>query len=1672
MLERPLAGRLRLPASVAAILLALALPGPGRAQDVDVLETPPAVAERIPVLVELAEPPAAVIYGRTLQENAGLPVAQARALAAAAARRQVALVRQAQSRFDAALASLPVATTEIYRVSKALDAIALIVDPAQVAALRKLPGVKSVRPLKEEFPTNSTSVPFLGAPQAWADTLGLGLNADGTGIRIGIIDTGIDYQHADFGGTGALADYQANNRTVAPDSYFPTAKVVGGWDFAGDAYSGSATPPAPDPDPMDCNGHGTHVAGTAAGFGVNPDGTSYAGPWGPSTPFGTLRIGPGTAPKAQLYALRVFGCGGGTNLTAQAIDWAVDPNGDDDLSDHLDVINMSLGSPFGGTSDASAAAAENAALAGVIVVTSAGNSGDTFYISGTPGSAGHAIATAAIGDPEVALSALKVTAPAAIAGGYSAGAASMGGPALANQTGQVVLADDGVAPGSDACTTLTVANAAAMVGKIALIDRGTCNFQHKVAVAQAAGAIGAIVVNNVSGDPIPIGMGATVGEPAITIPALLISLADGNAIKAQLGSGVTAVLAPVTGADSIAIFSSRGPRSSSPMRLKPDIAAPGLAITSAQTGVTCTSSATGCIVADATGYKAGGQTLILQGTSMASPHMAGIMALLRQLHPDWTVEELKALAMNNALHGPTLGGEGAGPKISPSRIGAGRVDVPLAATGQVLAFNADDPGLVSLSFDIEVMGTVTRTKKLRLVNTGTADQAYDLSIATVLDAPGVAFSLPGGSSVTVPAGGSLTIDVQMTGNAAQMDHAIDPSYPTGQVVTTPGSIANLYVPRQWATEEAGYVVLSQGGNTKLRVPVYVAPKPASQMSAPAVIATGGAPTGSTTLPLTGTDVCTGTLGAGPTCTGTFPNDVVSLVSPFELQVVSPLNPVAAPPYADLQYVGVAADSTRIWFGVSTWGDWSSPTDVSFTVYIDTNSDGTYDRQIFTTNTGRLARLFGASTQSDLDTFITGVFIPPGSISSVIAASTPSFVNRLSAASADTAVFNNNVLFFGATPAQLGLANTSSPFRYKVETCPGFAPLCQTLNGFHYDDAAGPFSWSGGARGLDFSNGTNLFFDLNGASLPVTWNTANMTANGSQGALLLHHHNQSGRRAEVVLLQGATSADLGVTLGIAPATPGIGQNVTFTVTVTNNGPSAATGVMVNDALPSGLTYVSDDGGGAYDPNLGQWAVGSLAASASATLHIVATVDTSSPLLNRAFVAGGTPLDPEPSNNQAEVTVLAPRSADLALSMVTSAPTVLVGNSVVFTLTVTNNGDDAAYGLNVNEAFPALPSLTPSSFTASRGSFNPATGLWNLANLAKGSTATLALTITAPNMAGALTNNGTAEGGDADPNTANNAASATVTVLSPATVSAIKSVSGSFVEGGTVTYTVVLSNSSSYAQQDNAGHELTDVLPSQLTLVSASATSGTAVATVATNTVTWDGSIPANGSVTVTIQATIKAGTATQTVTNQAALSYDADGNGANEAAATSTAPGGGATSFVVISPSSVGTHTKTVTGSFSRGGTVTYTVVISNPSGSAQLDNPGDEFTDVLPAQLVLVSASATSGTAVAGIPTRTVHWNGAIGAGGSVTITIVAKVDAAASGTISNQGTVFFDADGNGTNESSILTDDPGTATANDPTSFEVGAIASIPTLSEVGLAMLALLLASGALRMLRRRKA
>jgi uncharacterized repeat protein (TIGR01451 family) len=310
---------------------------------------------------------------------------------------------------------------------------------------------------------------------------------------------------------------------------------------------------------------------------------------------------------------------------------------------------------------------------------------------------------------------------------------------------------------------------------------------------------------------------------------------------------------------------------------------------------------------------------------------------------------------------------------------------------------------------------------------------------------------------------------------------------------------------------------------------------------------------------------------------------------------------------------------------------------------------------------------------------------------------------------------------------------------------------------------------------------------------------------------------------------------------------------------------------------------------------------------------------------------------------------------------------------------------------------------------------------------------------------------------------------------AIVTGSKTVSGTFSPGGTVTYTVTLNNNGGGAQADNTGNEFTDTLPASLTLVNATATSGTAAANVGTNTVTWNGGIAASGSVTITITATINAG-ATGTISNQGSISYDSNGDGTNDTAGVTNDPGTPAandpTSFGVTAGAAI-TGTKTETGTPAEGSNITYTVTLTNNGTAVQGDNPGNEFTDILPATLTLVSATANSGAAVASVGTNTVTWNGSIAVGGSVIITITAKVNTGAAGqTISNQGTFSYDSNADGTNDASGVTDNPATPAGGDPTAVTgQGPIVPIPTLSDLGLAALGLALTGAALLILRRRR-
>jgi subtilisin family serine protease len=1039
------------------------------------------------VMIELFDTPTSRVYAEALGNQTDRTAnPQRRASAQGAARSQMARIRGAQQRVLAHLGNFGQKAKVLYSVQTAYNGIAARIDASVLDELRAHGDVKGVYALPVHYIDNSSSVPFIKAASAWTATAG----NSGDGIKIAVIDTGIDYLHANFGGPGTAAAYAANNRAIIEPGTFPTAKVVGGMDFAGDAYTG-ANVPVPDPDPLDCFGHGSHVAGTAAGLGVNANGTTFLGPWDGSTPFASFSIGPGVAPRAQLYALKIFGCTGSTGLTTQAINWAVDPNGDGDPSDHLDVINMSLGSNFGTSTDASAAASSNAALAGVIVVTSAGNAGDTHYIVGSPSTSARAISVANIVDWGNQQAILTVNSPPAIAGNKAALPAAFN-PLVASTatvTGNVKLANDGSTapfPGSPVGTVGTTTDGCQafapgfFTGQIALVDRGGgCGFTFKVKNAQDAGATAVIVANNVAGT---ISMGGT--DPTITILSLSITLADGNAIKGQLGTGVNATLTINPLSDTVSGSTSRGARRND-NGVKPDISAPGTNIIS-------------------TGFSSGNLSATMSGTSMASPHVAGAMALLRQLHPTWSVEELKALVMNTANHDLFTGINGTGSKFGVARIGAGRIDLQDASNDEVVAYNDDASGGVGVSFGApEVAGTATLQRTVRVANKGGVDVSYNLAYVTLTDVPGVSYSFPDGPSINVPAGGSTTFTVQLDANAAAMKHVRDLT-----MAATQG--AN---PRYYMSEESGFVALTPDSGPALRVPLYAAPRPASNMSTTQnyVLFTG--PTGSTNVGLTGQDVNTG---------AAFPVDVLSVVSAFELQGTSPATVPASSlaSNADLKSVGVTSDfkatnsvtaNTKIYFAIATHGKWATPSDVTFNIFIDRDRNGTDDFQLVNT-------AFADANGNLFDVFVSARRPAPFTGALTL----DSFLNNIAPSGLETVVYNTNMMIIPVNASALGLTTANAKFNYRITTqSRGFGGTIDTLTTRTYDAANPGFDVTGGFPGLP------LYSDLNGGSIPVNYNKANLLANGSLGLLLFHHMNGFGTHDQTLSVQEPTATTVTV-----------------------------------------------------------------------------------------------------------------------------------------------------------------------------------------------------------------------------------------------------------------------------------------------------------------------------------------------------------------------------------------------------------------------------------------------------------------------------------------------------------------------------------------------------------------
>ena len=374
-------------------------------------DRPPSMKENVQVMVELSDVPAAVPYAEAMQAaraqaeaerntalaNPNSPASRATLknpkkveISAADNARVESHAQRLDHIQQGLLPSLTGGNVKgkvLFRTQHAYNGIAMIVNPKNLTAISQLPGVKAIHPMHPKYLTAAFSdIDFLRTRTTSGSAGPWNGGVLGDGIKIADIDTGLDYVHANFGGN---ADYTGVTDTNA-NGHFPSAKVPGGTDLVGDAYNANDpnSVPVPDSNPMDCNGHGTGTASLIAGFGENNDGSTYTGTYDATNPnMANLKISPGFAPKALLYPVRVFGCAGSTNVVTEAIDWAI--------ANHMDVINMSLGSDEGYADDPDAVAASNAAAAGILVCSAAGNAGDSYYIHSSPASASGTLSVAA-----------------------------------------------------------------------------------------------------------------------------------------------------------------------------------------------------------------------------------------------------------------------------------------------------------------------------------------------------------------------------------------------------------------------------------------------------------------------------------------------------------------------------------------------------------------------------------------------------------------------------------------------------------------------------------------------------------------------------------------------------------------------------------------------------------------------------------------------------------------------------------------------------------------------------------------------------------------------------------------------------------------------------------------------------------------------------------------------------------------------------------------------------------------------------------------------------------------------------------------------------------------------------------------------------------------------------
>lgn len=589
-----------------------------------------------------------------------------------------------------------------------LNAVGVKLNGETLAKIRTSPLVSRAEYEGLYYPTaDDPDLAIIDALAAWSN--GGGVANAGKGVRVAIVDTGIDQDHPCFDDAGYTApagfprgQLQYTNNKVIVAKVFNNKVPQSGFDAEA------------------VQEHGTHVAGTVACNFETPAVVD-----GVSIPYGVS----GVAPAAFLGNYNVFP-GNVLNARSEDIVNALDAA----YADGFDVANMSLGGGAHGILDLLTDAVDNLDAANMVVAVAAGNSGPGHYTVESPGSAARALTAGASTVPHF------VGAPLTVGGstfGVAAGDFATVSADLTANLGVVLNSGGNL---SNACTAGDGKPAAgSLTGKIALISRGVCTFSEKIRNSQDAGAIAAIVVNNVAGDPTAMGLGGIANEP--TIPAYMAALLAKTALVADNGLSATISATKsyfsTTNVDIMAGFSSQGPTDVD-FRVKPDVVAPGVNVLSSIPG---------------------NDWAFFQGTSMATPHLAGSAAVVKSQHPTWPAWAIRSAIVNTAETGVLKVYTNGTTIVTDVNIqGAGRENLDNAVEARA----ALSP--VSVSFGAVPAGAgQTKTFPVTILNVSGGSATYSLGV-TGTTGSGVSFTVT--PSVSLAAGASATVTVTMTATKA------------------------------------------------------------------------------------------------------------------------------------------------------------------------------------------------------------------------------------------------------------------------------------------------------------------------------------------------------------------------------------------------------------------------------------------------------------------------------------------------------------------------------------------------------------------------------------------------------------------------------------------------------------------------------------------------------------------------------------------------------------------------------------------------------------------------------------------------------------------------------------------------------------------------------------------